>query len=91
MNKKMIQKIMETDKRLAEVLNEKLDRGKLEEFFQCMVLIGEAKCGGKTKLAKSAKLSRQTVYNAMKSSNITLNTCNALLKVIGFRFHVKAK
>ncbi len=91
MDKTLMKKIMQIDTRLEEVLNEQLEAGNLREFFLCVILIGEAKCGGKTKLAESAMLSRQTIYNAMKSGSITLNTCKALLKVIGFRMQVKAK
>lgn len=91
MDKSLIEKIMKSDKLLANVLNEHLEKGDLKQFFICVVLIGEAKCGGKSNLAGSAGLSRQTIYNSMKQEKVTLKTCNALLNVIGFRFQVRVK
>jgi len=91
MNKTYIQKLMQVDQLLEEELNKQLKKGNYKQFFLCLIMIGEAKCGGKTQMAQATGLSRQTIYNAMKYCNPRFKTFNALLNVIGFRFEVKAK
>ena len=81
---------MEIDKALEDALNQYLERGNFEQFFLCVVLIGEAQCGGKAQLAKATGLSRQTIYSSMKHGNPRYKTFNALLNVIGLCFQVKA-